>query len=26
MKLTFFGTAVEHFGPQPYDGLVVLER
>ena len=26
IKLTFLGTAVEHFGPQPYDGLVVLER
>lgn len=26
LKLTFFGAAVEHFGPQPYDGLVVLKR
>ena len=26
IKLTFFGPAVEHFGPQPYDGLVVLKR
>ncbi len=26
IKLTFLETAVEHFGPQPYDGLVVLER
>ena len=26
IKLTFFGAAVEHFGPQPYDGLVVLKR
>jgi hypothetical protein len=26
IKLTFLGSAVEHFGPQPYDGIVVLER
>ena len=26
IKLTFFGAAVEHFGPQPYDGLVVIGR
>lgn len=26
IKMTFFGAAVDHFGPQPYDGLVVLER
>lgn len=26
IRLTFLGTAVEHFGPQPYDGLVVIER
>ena len=26
IKLTFLGTAIDHFGPQPYDGLVVLER
>lgn len=26
MKMTFFGSAVEHFGPQPYDGLVVVKR
>jgi hypothetical protein len=26
IKLTFFGAAIEHFGPQPYDGLVVLKR
>ena len=26
IKLTFYGAAIEHFGPQPYDGLVVLKR
>lgn len=26
IKLTFFGAAVGHFGPQPYEGLVVLGR
>lgn len=26
IKLTFLGNAVDHFGSQPYDGLVVLER
>ena len=26
IKLTFLERAVDHFGPQPYDGLVVLER
>lgn len=26
MKLTFFGDAVGHFGPQAYDGVVVLGR
>ncbi len=26
IRLTFLGTAVEHFGPQPYDGLVVPKR
>lgn len=26
IKLTFFGAAVGHFGPQPYDGLVVIGR
>ena len=26
IKLTFLGTAIEHFGPQPYDGLVVVGR
>jgi hypothetical protein len=26
VKLTFFEAAVEHFGPQPYDGLVVIGR
>jgi hypothetical protein len=26
IKLTFLGAAVEHFGPQPYDGLVVIGR
>lgn len=27
IKLTFFGAgAVEHFGPQPYEGVVVMER
>ena len=25
-KTDVFGRAVDHFGPQPYDGLVVLER
>ena len=26
IKLIFDGPAIEHFGPQPYDGLVVLKR
>ena len=26
IKLTFLGSAVGHFGPQPYDGIVVLEN
>jgi hypothetical protein len=26
LALTFFGAAVDHFGPQPYDGVVVVER
>jgi hypothetical protein len=26
IKLTFLGAAVGHFGPQPYEGLVVLGR
>lgn len=26
VKMTFFGAAIGHFGPQPYDGLVVLGR
>ncbi len=26
IKLTFLGAAVEHFGPQPYEGVVVFER
>jgi hypothetical protein len=26
IKLTFLGAAVEHFGPQAYDGIVVFER
>jgi hypothetical protein len=26
MKLMFLGAAVEHFGSQPYDGVVTLER
>ena len=26
IQLTFLGGAVEHFGPQPYDGVVVIER
>lgn len=26
IKLTFLGAAIEHFGPQPYDGLVVFGR
>ncbi len=26
IRLTFFGEAIEHFGSQPYDGLVVLGR
>jgi hypothetical protein len=26
MKLTFFGIAIEHFGSQAYDGVVVLGR
>lgn len=26
VKLTFLGHAVDHFGPQPYDGLVVIGR
>lgn len=26
MKLTFLGMAIDHFGSQPYDGVVVLGR
>lgn len=26
IKLTFLGAAIDHFGPQPYDGLVVIGR
>lgn len=26
VKLTFLGAAVGHFGPQPYEGVVVYER
>lgn len=26
IKLTFLGTAIDHFGPQPYDGVVHVER
>lgn len=26
IKLTFLGHAIEHFGPQPYDGIVVFGR
>jgi hypothetical protein len=26
IKLTFLGAAIEHFGPQPYDGVVVFGR
>jgi hypothetical protein len=26
VKLTFLGAAIEHFGPQPYEGLVTLAR
>jgi hypothetical protein len=26
MKLTFLGIAIDHFGSQPYDGVVVLGR
>lgn len=26
IKLTFLGAAVDHFGPQPYDGVVVFEH
>jgi hypothetical protein len=26
IKLTFYGAAIDHFGSQPYDGLVVLEH
>jgi len=26
MKLTFLGAAIDHFGSQPYDGVVVLGR
>jgi hypothetical protein len=26
MKLTFLGVAIDHFGSQPYDGVVVLGR
>jgi hypothetical protein len=26
MKLTFLGIAIDHFGSQPYDGVVVLRR
>jgi hypothetical protein len=26
VKLTFFGAAVDHFGPQPYEGVVVIGR
>lgn len=26
MKVTFFGMAVDHFGSQPYDGVVALGR
>lgn len=26
IKLTFLGAAVDHFGPQAYDGIVVFER
>jgi hypothetical protein len=26
IKLIFLGAAVDHFGPQPYDGLVVIGR
>ncbi|HET9266016.1 MAG TPA: hypothetical protein VFO14_23400 [Vicinamibacterales bacterium] len=26
IKLTFLGAATEHFGPQPYDGIVVFGR
>jgi hypothetical protein len=26
VQLTFFGDASEHFGPQPWDGVVVLKR
>jgi hypothetical protein len=26
MKLTFLGIAIDHFGSQPYDGVVALGR
>jgi hypothetical protein len=26
VKLTFFGAAIDHFGPQPYEGLVAFGR
>jgi hypothetical protein len=26
IKMTFFGAATDHFGPQPYEGVVVLGR
>jgi hypothetical protein len=26
IKLTFLGHAIDHFGPQPYDGIVVFGR
>jgi hypothetical protein len=26
MKLTFLGVAIDHFGSQAYDGVVVLGR
>ena len=26
IKMTFTGTGVDHFGPQPYEGIVVLGR
>jgi hypothetical protein len=26
IQLTFLGVAIEHFGPQPYDGIVTVER
>ena len=26
IQLSFLGVAIEHFGPQPYDGIVMVER